>query len=472
VVTASPAGAHRIISLSLAEQGGAETGLPMTSVWSNIRQFLQQHLSADDFAQWVQPVKARILDPGHLILQVPTRFHSEWIREHYLPLMYAHCERERIPLQIRLRVPAKGERVLPDTEASYHGRLIITQFQPSQTFTTFLVAPFNQFALAAARSVCEVRPLNYNPLFIEGPPSLGKTHLLQAIGNHFTANRAGSAVYIECRKFLENQLASHDFSLSQLRESLREVEILLVDDVHILPSDGNLQQYFLEIFNDFYDQERLLAFTGTRLPQHIPELLSGLRSRLSWGLIARISEPEIDHWSHLVETLLSQAGIPYSPQLFEFLTKDAPLNFNALEKIVKRLKEIFQQRRQVSDIAQLQYLLSAKDSVHDEVSIETIQSVVCKAYNVSLEALLGSCKSRLLVTARQTGMYLSRKLLGTTYASIGTTFGNRDHSTVIYACRKVVAEIKRNRDFAELIVQIERTLSASCRKENRIVSDE
>jgi chromosomal replication initiation ATPase DnaA len=85
----------------------------MTSIWSNIRQFLEQHLSADEFSQWVQPVKARILDANHLILQVPTRFHSEWIREHYLPLVYAHCEQERIPVQIRLRVPAKGERALP-----------------------------------------------------------------------------------------------------------------------------------------------------------------------------------------------------------------------------------------------------------------------------------------------------------------------------------------------------------------------
>jgi chromosomal replication initiator protein len=136
------------------------------------------------------------------------------------------------------------------------------------------------------------------------------------------------------------------------------------------------------------------------------------------------------------------------------------------------LKEIFQERRELPDITQLQHFLSAKDTVRDEVSIETIQGVVCKAYNVSLEALLGSCKTRLLVTARQTGMYFSRKLLGATYASIGATFGDRDHSTVIYACRKVVAEIKRNRDFAELIVQIERTLSAPCGKENRIISAE
>lgn len=436
----------------------------MTSVWSSIRQFLQQQLSADDFTQWVHPVKARILDGGDLILQVPTRFHSEWIREHYLPLIYAHCERERIPVNIRLRLPAKEERALPYNEPSYQSRLISDQFQPSQTFTTFVVAPFNHFAFAAARSVCEVRSLNYNPLFIEGPPGLGKTHLLQAMGNYFTENQAGSAVYIECRKFLEDQLASHNFSLLQLRNSLGDVEILLIDDVHLLPSDGNLQQYFLEIFNDLYNQEKVLVFTGTRLPQQMPELLSSLRSRLSWGLIARIIEPEINHWSHLMETLLTQAEIPYSPQVCEFLAKSSPLNFSALGKSVKRLKEIFQERGELPDIKQLRHFLSSKHTVPDEVSIETIQGVVCEAYNVSREALLGSCKSRLLVTARQTGMYLSRKLLGTTYASIGATFGNRDHSTVIYACRKVVAEIKRNRDFAELVVQIERTLSASCGK--------
>ena len=448
-----------------------ETGLPMTSVWSSIRQFLQKHLSADEFAQWVQPVKARILDASHLILQVPTRFHSEWIREHYLALIYAHCERERIPVHIRLRVPGKAERALPLTEPSYDSRLMIAQFQPSQTFTTFVVAPFNHFAFAAARSFCEARPRNYNPLFIEGPPGLGKTHLLQAIGNSFGATRAGSALYIECRRFLKDQLASHHFSPSRLRQSLREVEILLIDDVHLLPSDSNLQQYLLEIFNDFYDQEKLLVFTATRLPQQIPELLPGLRSRLSWGLIARIIEPEPSHWSHIVETLLTHTEIPYLPQLCEFLTKDGPLNFTALQKTVRRLKEIFQERREIPDFTQLQHLLSAKETVPDEVSMQTIQGVVCKAYNVSLEALLGSCKTRLLVAARQTGMYLARKLLGATYASIGAAFGNRDHSTVIYACRKVVAEIKRNRDFAELIVQIERTISVSCTKENQIVSD-
>jgi len=454
-------------SFSLAESGGAETGLPMTSVWSSIRQFLQQHLSADEFAQWVQPVKARILDASHLVLQVPTRFHSEWIREHYLPLMYAHCERQRIPLHILLRVPGRVEKTVPPGESSYQTRLVIPQFQPSQTFTSFVVAPFNQFAFAAARSFCEVRPLTYyNPLFIEGPPGLGKTHLLQAIGNFFAANQTGPAVYIECRRFLENKLPSHDFSPSQLRESLRQVEILLTDDVHLLPSDGDLQQYFLEIFNDFYNQEKRLVFTATRLPQQIPELLPGLRSRLSWGLIARIIEPETSHWSQLVETLLTQAGIPRFPQLCEFLAKDGPPNFAAIRKTVKRLKEIFQERRKLPDFTELQHLLSAKDSVPDEVSIKTIQRAVCKAYNVSLEGLLGNCKTKLLVAARQTGMYLARKLLGATYASIGATFGNRDHSTVIYACRKVIAEIKRNRDFAELIVQIERSLSVSQTKEN------
>jgi len=433
----------------------------MTSVWSSLRQFFQQHLSADEFAQWIQPVRARVPDAGHLILQVPTRFHAEWIREHYLHLMYAHCERERNPLHIRLRVAGKADRALPPDEAAYQNRAIMVEFQPSQTFTSFVVAPFNHFAFVAARSFCKVRPLTYNPLFIEGPPSLGKTHLLQAIGNSFAAKRAGSAAYIECRRFLENKLASHDLSPSQLRESLRKVEILLTDDVHLLPSDGNLQQNFLEIFNDFYNQEKLLVFTATRLPQQIPELLPGLRSRLTWGLIARIIEPETSHWSHLVETLLTQAGIPCFPQLCEFLTKDGPPNFPALQKTVKRLKEIFQQQRKLPDFPQLQHLLSAKDTVPDEISIKTIQGAVCKVYDVSLEALLGSSKTRLLVTARQTAMYLARKLLGATYASIGATFGNRDHSTVIYACRKVIAEIKRNRDFAELIVQIERTLSIS-----------
>jgi chromosomal replication initiator protein len=376
-----------------------------------------------------------------------------------------------MPVHIRLGVPGKTKKALRPGQPASHNPLMISQFRPSQTFMSFVVAPFNHFAFAAARSFCDTRPLNYNPLFIEGPPGLGKTHLLQAIGNSFATNRAGSAVYINCRRFFENEVAPQDLSRSQVLGLLPEVEILLADDVHLLPSEGNLQQYFLEIFNNFYNQEKLLAFTATRLPQQIPELVPGLRSRLSWGLIARVNEPETMDWSRVAETLLSQAGIPSSPQFDEFLTKDGPPNFITLQKTVKRLKEIFQERGQLPNLTQLQHLLSVKETLPQEASIKTIQAAVCKAYNVSLEALLGSCRSRLLVTARQAGMYLIRKLLGATYATIGATFGDRDHSTVIYACRKVIAEIKRNRDFAELIVQIERTLSVSYTKDDRTISN-
>lgn len=438
----------------------------MTSLWGNIRRFLQQYLNAEEFSQWVQPVKAKLVDRGHLILQVPTRFHSEWIREHYIPLMYAHCERERIPLDIRLQVAAKGEKLLSHSELSHRHSLVSTQFQPSQNFATFIVAPFNQFAFTAARSICDGRSVSYSPLFIEGPPGLGKTHLLQAIGNARTANRPGSVGYLECRRLVEHKFAFHGFSLSPLRQSLKEMEAFLIDDVHLLPSDGNLQQYILEIFNDFYDLEKLLVITGTRLPQQIPELLPGLRSRFSWGLIARITEPDITYCSQLVETLLAQAGLPFSPELCELLTEDGPVNFHNLRTSVEKLQEVFQERGELPDIRQFLLSLSSKDTLLDEVSINSIQQAVCKNYNVSMEALLGSCKTRLLVMARQAGMYLSRKLVGATYASIGSSFGNRDHSTVIYACRKMAFEIKRNRDFAEQIVQIERGLSTVGRKEN------
>jgi chromosomal replication initiator protein len=152
------------------------------------------------------------------------------------------------------------------------------------------------------------------------------------------------------------------------------------------------------------------------------------------------------------------------PEVCNLLSEEVPVSFPAIQERVKKLKGIFQERGELPDIRELTLSLRNTETSNKQLSIKSIQQAMCKTYNVSLEALLGSCRTRLLVLARQTGMYLARRLLGTPYASIGASFGNRDHSTVIYACRKVAADIKRNRDFAERIVEIERTLLIVCKK--------
>jgi chromosomal replication initiator protein len=432
----------------------------MASFWSNICEFLKGQLTGEEFSHWIEPIYAKPVDRGYLVLQVPTRFHCEWLREHYLPVISAYCNQQGIAAQIDLEVAVRGRKIPRLERPPIQHAAVSTKFRSYQDFASFVVAPFNHFAFAAARSLCEGDPLRHSPLFIEGPSGLGKTHLLQAIGNSFTARHPGSAAYLDSRRFLGDDLNPDSHNWSHLRKALDEVQIFLIDDIHLLPNQASLQQYLLDVFNDFYNDERLLVFAAIRLPQQLPNLVSGLRSRLSWGLITRIFNPDSHHRVNVVRSLLTQAGLPMLPEVCSLLTEKVPISFPTIQERVQKLKAILQERGELPDIKELRPFFDNKETIDNKLSIKSIQKAICKTYNISLEALLGSCRTRLLVLARQTGMYLARRLLGATYASIGASFGNRDHSTVIYACRKVVTEIKRNQDFAKHIVEIERTISS------------
>jgi chromosomal replication initiator protein len=436
----------------------------MASLWAKICEFVEGQLTHEEFSQWIEPIHAKVVDRGRLIVQLPTRLHYDWFREHYLPVISAYCEQNGIAAHIDLQVRSKAPEI-QRLQAPFSADAVVSrEFRSGQDFAAFVVAPFNRFAFAAARSLCEEDSFRHSPLFIEGASGLGKTHLLQAIGNFFTARRPGSAAYLDSRRLLRDDLSPNSLYWSNLRETLREVEIFLVDDIHLLPKQATIQQNLIEVLDDFYNGERLLAFAATRLPQQLSNLASGLRSRLSWGLITRISNPNRSHRLHMLRTILTQEGLPVPPEFRDLLSKELPISFAAIKEHVEKLKEIFQKRGELPDIKNFTLSSRNRNTLDHQLSIKTIQRAMCKTYNISLEALLGSCRARLLVLARQTGMYLARRLLGATYASIGASFGNRDHSTVIYACRKVSAEIKKNHEFAERIVEFETTLSMLCKK--------
>jgi chromosomal replication initiator protein len=209
-----------------------------------------------------------------------------------------------------------------------------------------------------------------------------------------------------------------------------------------------------------------MVFTATRLPHQIPDLSLGLRSRLGWGLIARIQEPDIDGCYQVIETFLGANKMPGSKEICRYLAEHGPLNFHEIKDFVEKLQEIVEKEGSLPSLKERSLAIHRNSTPRPErLSMQAIQKEVCAAYGVSLEALPGATKSRPLVIARQVGMYLSRKLTGSTYAAIGGAFGGRDHSTVIYACRKVRAEIRRNRVFAERIVEIEKKLLEDYKEE-------
>jgi chromosomal replication initiator protein len=340
-----------------------------------------------------------------------------------------------------------------------------TSFRTSQTFENYTVAAFNQFAFTAAHSLCQDGKSNFNPLFIEGAPGLGKTHLLNAIGNGWPASADGGAVYLNCQEHLE-QLSSLPANMPQMVwQSLALVGVILVDNVHLLPPEASSQQFLLEIFNRCYHAQKQMVFAANLLPYQISDLNAGLRSRLGCGLIARIRKPDARGFQEVLEGMLTAADLPISPEVSEFFGQQSSVNFHAIQDSARRLQKIIETEGDLRKLAKKS--LSREDSSSDIpeiLTVRTVQKQIGTTYGISPEALSGVAKSHPLVFARQVGMYLTRKLTGMTYAAIGDAFGGRDHSTVIYACRKVRAEMRRNKAIAEEVVEIEKKVLAVCKK--------
>ena len=431
----------------------------MDSLWPEARRVLKQTLTAEQFQQWIEPLTVTTLQSGHLVLQAPSRFHYYWIEEHYLALIQSSCRTIDSGVRLLLQKP-DGQAKSAKTHRPFIGNVpLATTFQTTQTFENYVLAPFNRFAFAAAKDFCQDAHAAFNPLFIEGPPGLGKTHLLHAIGNDCQANNDGSVAYLSCRNLLVFGPSIPPSPYEALWQTLGDLKVLLVDDVHQVPFEGNFQQHFREIFNWCYDVGTRMVFTATRLPHQIPDLSLGLRSRLGWGLIARIQEPDIDSCYQVIETFLGAGKMPAPKEICRYLAEHGPLNFHEIKDFVEKLQEIVEKEGSLPSLKERALAIHGNTTPRPEsLSMQAIQKAVCAAYGVSLEGLPGATKSRPLVVARQVGMYLSRKLTGSTYAAIGSSFGGRDHSTVIYACRKVRAEIRRNRVFAERIVEIEKKL--------------
>ncbi len=431
----------------------------MHSLWLHVRRVLKQDLNTDLFSQWIEPLRSTTLPSGDMMLEVPSRFHYDWIQEHYLSLIQSYCHRINRSLRVLLK-PVDGRRKSSGTTDPCIGNLpLATVFQASQTFENYVVAPFNHFALAAARDICMDDAPKFSPLFIEGPQGLGKTHLLQAIGNAWLANGSATAAYLNCRDLPVYGTTATVGSSVKVSEALANVTIVLLDDVHLIPRQGDFEKCFRQFFDLCYDSDIQMVFTANRLPNQIPGLSTGFRSRLGRGLIARIREPDFKGCYRIIETLLAETKIKVSSDYCQYIAEKCPLDFHEIKNFVERLQDFVEKEGHLPNLRERSLTIHGNTKLRpQELSIQDIQNEVCVAYDVSPEAMQGATKSRPFVIARQVAMYLSRKLTGSTYAAIGEVFGGRDHSTVIYACRKVRAEMKRSRAFAERIVETEKKL--------------
>jgi len=331
----------------------------------------------------------------------------------------------------------------------------VSPLNPNYTFENFVVGPNNQLAHAAAKSVSRSPASQFNPLFIYGKTGLGKTHLIQAIGHTILKEKPYLKVlYIHTEQFVNEFIyAIHNNLLPSFKIKYRNVDILLIDDIQFLENKEETQNEFFQVFNSLHGNKKQIVISSDRPPKQIATLADRLRTRFEWGMITDIQAPNLETREAILRDKAEKEKLSISDEAFNYIARRIKSNIRALEAAVSKLKMISQFTNEEITIDLVKLHLKELFDVDSNkmVSIGDIINKVSEKFNVSQEDLKSKSRHSRIIQPRFIGMYLARDLAGMTTTDIGKEFGDRDHSTVINACNKIMEDMNNDPEFKELI---------------------
>jgi chromosomal replication initiator protein len=431
------------------------------TLWTEVSGRLKGALNETTFGTWFGDVSSHELTDEAFVLSVPNDFTRDWIEGHFLDLIGA-AVRDEVgeKRQIRLFVERKVEPSGPmhETPASPSPR---PAFEMSQkyTFDSFVIGSSNRFAHAAALAVAEAPAQAYNPLFIYGGTGLGKTHLLQAIGQYVGEHsRQMSVRYITSETFMNDFINSlRDKRIEGFKQRYRTYDLLLIDDIQFLEHKERIQEEFFHTFNSLYEAGRQIVISSDRPPREISTLEERLRSRFEWGLITDIQPPDLETRIAILRKKVKTDGIHIpDPQVLTFIAGRVSTNIRELEGALTRVVAFSSLTARPMTVELAQDVLKDvfPQGEAPEVSIERIQTAVTERFGLSMEELCGDRRSQNIVYPRQVAMYLSRELTDASLPKIGREFGGRDHTTVIHATSKIARMIREDRSVYNLVQEL------------------
>jgi chromosomal replication initiator protein len=436
----------------------------MENIWSKVIDSLREKVGQQNFDIWIKPIQFISTEGENIRLEVPNRFFKDWIHEHYTAhIKEVFSQFMGMPCQLHFQIKSeKGhERDLmvipPQRKEPEPAPPLGTNFNPKYTFNNFVVGASNQFAHAACLAVANMPAKNYNPLFIYGGVGLGKTHLLNAIGNHIVQQRIFSDVkkvwYLSAEEFTNELINSLRFEkMDEFRNKFRKMDVLLIDDIQFIAGKERTEAEFFHTFESLHRARKQIVVTSDKFPKDIPKFEERLRSRFEWGLIADIQVPDIETKVAILKKKAESENIPLQNDVAFFLASQIDSNIRVLEGCLIRIGAFASLTKTPIniDVAKevLKNIIKPKEEL---ISIDTIQKVVATTFNIKIPDLKMKRKYKGLVIPRQVAMYLSRKLTDASLLEIGDKFGGKDHSTVLYSIKKVEEKISKEPAFKETI---------------------
>jgi chromosomal replication initiator protein len=440
--------------------------IEMNELWSKILEIIKGELGPQSYNSWFINTKIVKFKDQELIISVPSDFCKDWLEKHYIEFIKDILKRtidvdDNLKIQFKidhqnilLSTPSTPKKVTKKVEASLKNNEII--LKSKYTFDNFVVGNSNRLAHAACLAVAQSPAKAYNPLFVYGGAGLGKTHLIQAIGNYIIQYNNQSEVnilYISSEKFTNELINSiRDDRTVAFRDKYRNVDLLLIDDIQFLAGKERTQEEFFHTFNTLYDSNKQIVITSDRPPQEIPTLEDRLISRFESGLTTDIQPPDLETRIAILRKKAQTENLNIPDEVIDFIALKIHSNIRQLEGALNKLVaySTLTKSNLSTSLAQeiLKDILPLENKV---ISINQIQKAVSDYFNIKLSALLSKKRNKDIVTARQIAIYISRELTPLSLPAIGGAFGGKDHTTILHSYNKIKNEIEKDKGLKSTI---------------------
>lgn len=442
------------------------------TIWNNCLTLIKEQVNEQSFKTWFTPIVPKKFENNILTIQVPSQFFYEWLEEHYVAILcqaiyqeigpegkleYAivvdQGNKEEDPVIINLPTQRNYHHtphISSNNTARNHNPFVLKQFHdldqvaylnPNYTFNNFIEGDCNQLAKSAAQAVAKKPEKNpFNPLMLYGKVGLGKTHIVQALGNEVKANFANKfVIYVSSERFTNQFIESlRNNSVQDFTHFYLQSDLLILDDIQFLAKKEKTQEIFFHIFNHLHQSGKQVVMTSDCPPKDLQGLQERLLSRFKWGLTADLQQPDFETRVAIIKNKIRADGIDIGEDLIEYIAHSVETNIRELEGVlISMLAHASLNKREI-DLALAKQVL--KNIIHDidtEISIDYLHKVVTEYFNISLESIKSKTRKKEIVIARHVAMYLAKQYTNHSLKSIGNYCGGRDHSTVLHAIQAV-----------------------------------
>jgi chromosomal replication initiator protein len=442
-------------------------------LWEGALAQIELAVSKPAFVTWFKDTHIVKRDEGTIVLSVPNAFARELFLDRYHPVVLKLLREHdhtvhAVEYVINKEEVRKKETVeardtfgmqslpLPETSINKDDNL-----NPRYTFENFIIGPFNELAHAASQAVIKSLGLTYNPLFVYGSTGHGKTHLIQAIGNHVKTTSPGKRVYYmtsekfgqDCMNALQTQ------KMSSFKEKYRKYDVLIMDDIQFFSGKEKFQEELFHLFNTLYDNNKQVIFSSDKHPHFIAGLEERLKSRMSAGMIVDIPAPDQESRMAILTAKAKVQGLSLAPDVIDYLARAVVGNIRDLEGVLNTLICHAQLKGREINSADVRNFVKNNAKPKRTVAVKDIVKIISDFYSIEEQSIYDKTRRKEIIKPRQIIMYILREDFSISYPSIGDKLGGRDHTTVIHSCEKIRHELKTDQALSDELNQIRNLLA-------------